>query len=49
MRSFLHIRIYSQPLKVPITKNFLFSYLKLHLSKIASAKTFCDLNKDDFF
>ena len=34
--------------KVPITKNFLFSYLKLYLIKITSAKKFCDLNKSRF-
>ena len=36
-------------IKVPITKNFLFSYLKLYLIKITSAKKFCDLNKTRFF
>ena len=35
--------------KVPITYNFLFSYLKLHLIKITSAKKFCDLNQRRFF
>ena len=28
---------------------FLFSYLKLHLIKITSAKKFCDLNQRQFF
>ena len=36
-------------LKVPITQNFLFSYLKLHLIKITSAKKFCDLSQRWFF
>ena len=36
-------------IKVPITKKFLFSYLKLYLIKITSAKKFCDLNKSRFF
>ena len=36
-------------LKVPITQNFLFSYLKLHLVKITSEKKFCDLNQRRFF
>ena len=36
-------------LKVPITEIFLFSYLKLHLIKITSAKKFCDLNQRRFF
>ena len=36
-------------IKVPITKIFLFSYLKLYLIKITSAKKFCDLNKSRFF
>ena len=36
-------------LKVPITFFLLFSYLKLYLFKITSAKTFCDLNKSWFF
>ena len=36
-------------IKVPITENLLFSYLKLHLIKITSAKKFCDLNQRRFF
>ena len=35
--------------KVLLTENFLFSYLKLYLLKITSAKKFCDLNKTRFF
>ena len=34
--------------KVPITLNFFFSYLKLHLIKITFAKKFCDLNQPIF-
>ena len=36
-------------LKVPFSKNFLFSYLKLYLIKITCAQKFCDLNKSRFF
>ena len=36
-------------LKVPITKNFLFSYLKLYLVQITSAKNFAMSTKRDFF
>ena len=39
----------SETLKVPTTEIFLFSYLKLHLIKITSAKKFCDLNQRQFF
>ena len=42
-------RMQKHPFKVPITFFFLFSYLKLHLIKITSAKKFCDLNQRRFF
>ena len=36
-------------LKVPITQNFIFSYLKLYLTKITFVKKFCHFNKTRFF